>query len=120
MEVAEAVARARARNGALRAILRPTFDEALARDAELAAAGASGPLHRVPYTLKDVWDVAGVPTTFGSTGLVEPARQSGPVHRAFEGAGAVLIGKTNLSDRGITPESESWVGGATLHLLDFG
>lgn len=117
--VADAVAAARARNPRLRAICTPTFEAALARDAALADASAEGPLHRVPYTLKDVWDVAGLPTTRGSW----PARaaiapRSGPVHRAFEAAGAVLVGKTNLSDRGWTPESASWVGGVTRNPHD--
>lgn len=113
LDVARAVANARADNPRLAAICTPRYDEAL-RDAP-----RPGPLCGVPYTLKDVWDVEGLPTTRGHAPWAErvPA-SSGAVHRAFEAAGAVLIGKTNLGDLGITPESQSYVGGVTRNPLD--
>ena len=68
MDVAEAVARARAMDPHLGAILRPTYAAALARDAALTGSASPGPLHRMPYTLKDVWHVGGLPTTHGAAG----------------------------------------------------
>ncbi len=115
--MAEAVRVARADNPALRAICAPRYEAALARDADLAHGDPQGPLHRVPYTLKDVWDVAGLPTSWGRPGA-PIAAASGPVHRAFESAGAVLLGKSNLSDLAITPECQSSLGGVTRHPLD--
>ncbi|MFK7986831.1 MAG: amidase [Sandaracinaceae bacterium] len=96
-----------ARNPALRAVLRPIAED-----------GGPGPLSGVPYTLKDVWRVAGAPTTYGSASPAADEPHSGPVHAAFRDAGAVLVGKTNLSDRGLTPECRSLVGGVTVHPED--
>src|SRR3546814_8375821 len=41
--------------------------QALERDAELAAGRVRGPLHGIPYALKDVIATAGIPTTYGSS-----------------------------------------------------
>ncbi|MGE0792502.1 MAG: amidase family protein [Sandaracinaceae bacterium] len=111
LDVATAIANARARDPSLHALITPCLDAALVRDAELAAVTTRGALHRVPYTLKDVWDVAGLPTTFGHRPFADRiATRSGAIHRALEAAGAVLIGKTNLSDLGVTPECASYAG----------
>lgn len=62
-------------------------------DAELAAGLDRGPLHGIPVTVKDVIDVAGVPTRAGSDAYdVTPARHAAAVAR-LESAGAVVIGK---------------------------
>ncbi len=67
--------------------------------AAFAAASASGPLRGVPYMLKDLFDVAGMPTRAGSSFLPEvrpaPAEDSRIV-RDLGAAGAVLAGKTHL------------------------
>lgn len=132
LTVSMAVEAVKARNGQVRALCTTTLDQALTRDQELEEEqklgkeqelaprqGGEGRLFRVPYSLKDVWDVAGLPTTRGS--FLERHRvatASSPVHLAFEAAGAVLVGKSNMSDHGLTPESESWVGGVTRNPLD--
>lgn len=56
-----------------------------------------GPLHGVPVALKDLIDVAGVPTGYGSAPVFRtlPGRHSLIVER-LETAGAVIIGKTNM------------------------
>jgi len=113
LDVAAAVACARARNPELSAICTPRYEAAL------AAPAGGGPLAGVPYTLKDTWDVAGLPTSLGhAPWAARTPAESGPVHRAFEAAGAVLVGKTNMGDLGITPESQSYVGGVTRNPLD--
>ncbi|GAB6875397.1 amidase [Thermaerobacter litoralis] len=95
----------------LRAFVTVTAEQALAtarrRDEELArwrrggggagdgAGGGPGPLFGVPVALKDLIDLAGVPTTAGSrvrAGHV--ARESATVVRRLEAAGAVIVGKT--------------------------
>lgn len=65
--------------------------------AELARGIDRGPLHGVPVALKDLIDMAGVPTGFGSAPEVAqlPIRNAMLVDR-LEAAGAVLLGKTNL------------------------
>jgi len=75
-------------------------DEALARareaDAATARGESRGPLHGVPITVKDVYDVAGMRITFGWP----PARHNAPKEDAFavgrlRAAGAIVLGITN-------------------------
>ncbi|MFL6129248.1 MAG: amidase [Mycobacteriales bacterium] len=63
-------------------------------DRELSAGLDRGPLHGIPYALKDIFDVRGLPTTNGSWLTVEdvPARDSAVEHRLRAGGG-VLLGK---------------------------
>ncbi len=71
--------------------------EADRRDREGRAGRRLGPLHGVPVTVKECFDWAGRPTTWGDparAGLCA-ARDSVVVAR-LRGAGAVLLGKTNL------------------------
>lgn len=65
--------------------------------AELSAGIDRGPLHGVPVALKDLIDMAGVPTGYGSTSVFRtlPARHAA-LTRRLESAGAVIVGKTNL------------------------
>jgi Asp-tRNA(Asn)/Glu-tRNA(Gln) amidotransferase A subunit family amidase len=122
LSVAAALRAIREKNDALSALCETTLDDAAERDRALAALDETEPrgsLHRVPYSLKDVWDVAGLPTTRGHHPDRERvATHDSEVRRAFEDAGAVLVGKSNLSDLAITPESESYVGGTTKNPRD--
>ncbi|MGE0040073.1 MAG: amidase [Vicinamibacterales bacterium] len=102
-EVTEAaLARIHAANGTLNAIvaLDPgAVEAAVAIDAALARGEAPGPLCGVPVGIKDVTDVAGVPTTYGSpiyAGHV-PADDALVVAR-LRAAGAVIVGKTNTPE----------------------
>jgi amidase len=117
--VEEAISRLRQREPGLKAFVATRLDAAL-KDAEARRRERPrSPLHGLPYSLKDMWDVAGLPTTGGSFRYREQiAQESGPVHRAFEAAGAVLLGKTNLSDMGLAPEASSYVGGQTRNPYD--
>ncbi|MSU69387.1 MAG: amidase [Opitutaceae bacterium] len=66
-----------------------------------ADADPRAPLHGVPYFLKDVFDLAGVPTRAGSSFLAEvrPASQNdGAIAQALRHAGAVCAGKTHLHE----------------------
>lgn len=112
----QAVARVRARNHVLRAVLTPTLESAEARAAALRDEKPRSELHRVPYVLKDIWETAGVRTTSGSwrhRGRV-PSR-SASVHAALEEAGAVMLGKSNLSDLALSPEADNHLVGATCN-----
>jgi amidase len=70
-----------------------------AREAdEVAARGGSlGPLHGLPLTIKDSFEVVGMPTSSGFEELPNhrPTRDAMPVAR-LRAAGAVIFGKTNL------------------------
>jgi amidase len=73
--------------------------EADARDAERRAGRARGPLHGLPILIKDNVDVAGMVNSAGSLALADnrPARDAFAVVR-LRAAGAVILGKTNLSE----------------------
>jgi amidase len=69
-------------------------------DAERAEGRVRGPMHGIPVLIKDNIDTAdGMKTTAGSLALVDarPARDADVVRHLRE-AGAVIIGKTNLSE----------------------
>lgn len=89
------------------------IDEARARDAELAKNGPRGPLHGVPFGVKDILDSAGLETAFGSpiyAGRV-PMADAACVALA-RAAGAVLLGKT------VTTEFANTFPGATANPVD--
>src|SRR5262245_31270397 len=88
-------------DGALHAIIVVAPDalqQAAASDQRRAAGKPLGPLDGVPILLKDNIDAIGMPTTTGSFALAEnvPAQDSEAARR-LRAAGAVILGKTNLS-----------------------
>jgi len=96
------IARIRAHNPVLNAVvvtrLPAARRQARALDTLAARRGASlGPLHGVPMTVKESFDVAGLPTTWGNASLKAniPKRHALAVSR-LEAAGAVILGKTNV------------------------
>src|SRR4051812_48497726 len=83
-------------------------------DRELAAGRDRGPLHGVPISIKDLFDIKGTPTTAAShvrDGHV--AQRDATVIARLRAAGAVLIGKTNLHEFAFgTTNEESGYGPA--------
>ncbi|HEX2215508.1 MAG TPA: amidase [Xanthobacteraceae bacterium] len=70
---------------------------ARAADRALAKGDVWGPLHGVPMTIKESYDVAGMPTTWGSPELKENiARKNALAVDRLLKAGVVLFGKTNV------------------------
>ena len=88
-------------DGPLNAVVWPRFEEAR-READEADAARRrgerlGPLHGVPVTVKDQFDVAGLPTTFGMARLADRrVVTDGPMVAALRDAGAIVLGKTNV------------------------
>ncbi len=85
-------------DGDLRSFLVVTGEaaraQAIAAERAIAAGDYLGPLHGVPYALKDIYDTAGVPTTGQSRVCWERVPQYDAfAHRKLREAGAVLIGK---------------------------
>jgi len=101
----------------LRCVITLTRDAALAQaksaDAEIAAGKYRGPLHGIPFGVKDLLDTAGIPTTWGA----EPYRNRVPAADAavvtrLRNAGAVLVAKLSL---GALALNDIWFGGQTMN-----
>ena len=116
-------ARIEARNPDVNAVvvlrLEEAREEARRADAALANGDPLGPLHGVPYTAKEVIAVAGMPATNGSRLLADSvATEDAEVIRRMRGAGAILLGKTNLSEFSAFWDSVNLVYGATRNPHD--
>ena len=104
-------------NPQLRCAITITKDHALQQakqaDAEIAAGKYRGPLHGVPYGVKDLLDTAGIPTTYGAEPFRNriPAEDSAVVRRLND-AGAVLVAKLSL---GALALNDVWFGGQTMN-----
>jgi aspartyl-tRNA(Asn)/glutamyl-tRNA(Gln) amidotransferase subunit A len=110
MELTDAcIARSEALDAELHAYLTPTFEAARAEakqaDAEIAAGSRRGPLHGIPFALKDLYETAGVRTTAGSKLREDfvPAEDAHVVSLLRQ-AGVVQLGKLNMHE---------WALGAT-------
>jgi amidase len=93
--------------------LSPTADEdARALDAERRAGRVRGPLHGVPLLIKDNIETDdGTPTTAGSLALIDNVTlRDAPLVRRLKDAGAVILGKTNLSEWANSRSSHSISG----------
>ncbi len=101
----------------LRSVITLTRPQALAAakraDAEIAAGKYRGPLHGVPFGVKDLLDTAGIATTYGAEPFRDriPAEDSVVVKR-LQDAGAVLIAKLSL---GALALNDIWFGGQTMN-----
>lgn len=97
------------------------LDIAEALDRERAAGTVRGPLHGVPVLIKDNIDTADrMKTTAGSLALVDaPPRRDAFIVERLRAAGAVLLGKTNLSEWAnfrSTRSTSGWSGRGGLTL----
>ncbi len=93
-----------AKGPALNAVTRILADrarhEARQVDAVVAAGRDPGPLAGVPYGVKDLFDVAGLPTTAGSSIYAEapPARHDAEAIERLRNAGAILVATLNMDE----------------------
>lgn len=106
------------RNPALNAFVEvwaePAREEARARQEQMTRGEPLGLLHGVPVTVKDSFDVAGMPTRAGSrlrTGH-RAAADATAVAR-LRGAGAILLGKTNTPELLASYETDNFITGRT-------
>ncbi|WP_309081736.1 amidase [Zhihengliuella sp.] len=122
------VAQRNPRIGAFTRVTAETaLDEAAALDERWVAVRRAGagdpaglaPLHGVPAGWKDLWDVAGVPTTYG-TAAVPPQTPAGdhPVVAQLRAAGTVSLGKTQIPEFGLNSYSENLVAPPARNPLD--
>jgi len=91
-------------NPVLNAFTDMTVDRARARatsiDARRAKGEPVGPLAGVPFAVKNLYDIAGLPTRAGSkiNRELPPARRDSPLIERLEAAGAVLVGALNMGE----------------------
>jgi len=101
----------------IRSIITVTRDHAIARaklaDAEIAAGRYRGPLHGIPYGVKDLLDTKGIATTYGAEPFKDrvPSDDSAVVSR-LDAAGGVMIAKLSL---GALALNDIWFGGQTMN-----
>lgn len=110
-------------NKHLNAFITITADEAIdaARVAERQVLDNEklGPLHGVPYTVKDLTLTAGVRTTMGSAIYADfiPKEDAVAVARS-KAAGAILLGKTTTPEFGAKQSTDAPIFGRTLNPID--
>src|SRR6266576_634606 len=92
---------------------------AKAAEAAVMRGDALGPLHGVPFAVKDLVNTVGVRTTFGSWALADnvPSADSPAVAR-LKAAGAVLVGKTTTPEFGHKCFTEAPLYGRTANPWD--
>ena len=110
-------------NPTVNALTTVLADEALAAadaaDAALAAGKPAGPLHGVPFTVKENIDVAGSATTWGSAALAQQAApDDAPQVAALRAAGAIPIARSNMPDFALRWHTDSGVAGETRNPHD--
>ncbi|MBP7001293.1 amidase [Amaricoccus sp.] len=93
--------------------------EAAEADAELAAGRSRGWLHGLPQAPKDLTATADIVTAMGSPILAgKPAPADSILVERLRGAGAILIGKTNVPEFGLGSHTYNPVYGPTLNAWD--
>jgi amidase len=111
------------RNGDLNAIVALDVDRAregaAAADEHLASGAPIGPLHGLPFAVKDTHAVAGWRTTYGSTIFAEhvPSTDELLVER-IRRAGVVLLGRTNTPEFAAGSHTFNRVYGTTRNPVD--
>ena len=89
---------ARALNAFITVLAERALAEARRADEAIAENRYAGPLHGIPVSVKDLIDVAEVPTSSGSRVPPRTPRADAPVVARLRQAGAIVIGKTNLHE----------------------
>jgi amidase len=122
-EVVEAhLRRIEAVNPAINAVVIVLGEQALqaaeTADRTLAAGAHPRPFHGVPFTIKDIIDVAGTPTQgFKALAGAYPSRDA-PIVERMKAAGAIPIGRTNLPSGAVRWHTESELWGTTINPWD--
>lgn len=93
--------------------------EAAERDRALARGEFRGWLHGFPFAVKDLSDVAGLPTTRGSSIFASEIAQCDSLFVSrIRASGAVFVGKTNTPEFGLGSQTFNAVFGTTLNAYD--
>jgi amidase len=116
--VGEYLRRIEASHAKVNAVVTLDAERALARaalaDEALARGEAWGPLHGVPFTLKDGHETAGVRTSVGLPAFADHVpEQDGAVAARLKAAGGILIGKTNVPPMLMSAQTQNPLFGRT-------
>lgn len=107
---------ARAEVNAFIVVLREqALEEAERAARDIAAGRYRGPLHGIPVSVKDLIDMAGIPTTSGSRVPRPLPAVDAPVIQRVRAAGAIIIGKTNLHEFAFGTTSDETAFGPVRH-----
>jgi len=96
-------------------MIAEAIETARAHDAHQSSTGTTlGPLHGLPYTLKDLFAVEGYDTSYGfSSRCNRPESESSVLHSTLSRLGGILLAKTNVPQTGLAFECGNPVWGVT-------
>ncbi len=119
-EVVEAhLERIEAVNGRVNAVTRVLAESARAAADAADASEPTGPLHGVPFTIKENIDVEGTPTTQGVAALADAiSALDAPVVERMKRAGAIPLARTNMPEFGLRISTSNPLHGRTLNPWD--
>ncbi|MBI5946687.1 MAG: hypothetical protein HY875_00940 [Chloroflexi bacterium] len=104
---------------AVTVVLDDAIRNAEAADRALAAGGELGPLHGVPFTVKENIDLTGSATTQGLVAMKDAVPPVDAPHiQQIKAAGGIPIGRTNLPDFGMRWHTDNGLRGATKNPWD--
>ncbi|MFM0289234.1 amidase [Paraburkholderia megapolitana] len=114
-----AIARAETVQPKLNFMAKPLYERARQR---VRGGNLNGSFAGVPFLLKDMYDMKGSKTRWGSrlTWLMPAARRNSAQVDAYEAAGLVIIGRSTMSEFGFLPTTEALACGPTRNPWDLG
>jgi amidase len=101
-------------NAVVKVLAGDARKDAIAADRMVASGATLGPLHGVPFTIKENIDMAGLPTTWGVPALANAVPpMDAPIVERMRAAGAVALARTNLPDLALRVHTHSSLHGLT-------
>ena len=106
-------------NAVVQVVPEAARQQAIAADIALAKGEALGPLHGVPFTVKDSFDTEGIVSTGGTLGRESciPKKDATAIAR-LRAAGAIILGKTNTPELTLAGETDNLIYGRTNNPYD--
>ena len=108
-------------NAVVRVLADDAHKAAVIADQMVARGETLGPLHGVPFTVKENIDMAGLPTTWGVSALAQAVvPMDAPVVERMRAAGGIAIARTNLPDMALRVHTDSSLHGLTRNPWNLG
>jgi amidase len=104
-------------NGSVNAVSVVLEDDAISMARLADASPPAGPLHGVPFTVKENIDVVGSATTWGKFADAMPSHDDPSVER-LKSAGGIVLGRTNMAEMGLRITTDSPLRGCTFSPWD--